>query len=91
MLVSIRELTTTLLNSVNNSIVHCKNKIFSRQYKEYSIIYNNVYQVVNYTNFTNCNNCKNISFFKNIMQYEYLDKIKKILTVYKIKKNLLQI
>ena len=54
MLVSIRELTTTLLNSVNNSIVHCKNKIFSRQYKEYSIIYNNVYQVVNYTNFTNC-------------------------------------
>ena len=54
MLVSIRELTTTLLNSVNNSIVHCKNIIFSRQYKEYSIIYNNVYQVVNYTNFTNC-------------------------------------
>ena len=77
MLVSIRELTTTLLNSVNNSIVHCKNKIFSRQNKEYSIIYNNVYQVVNYKNFTNCNNCKNISFFKNIKQYEYLDKIKK--------------
>ena len=44
MLVSTFILTTTLLNSFNNSIVYCKEKkIFNTQSKGYSIIYNNLF------------------------------------------------
>ena len=43
MLVSIFRLTTTLLNSFNNSIILCKANNFSTQSKGYSIIYNNLF------------------------------------------------
>ena len=77
LLVSIYHLTSTILNSFNNSIVLCKRKILSAQpKKEYSIIYNNEYQLVNYSNFSNCSNCNNISFFKNIKKSEHLNKKK---------------
>ena len=61
-LLSRHNLDLTILNNYNNSIMICNTRIFGTYHdKEYSLIYNNGYQVINYTNFTNYNQCFNIS------------------------------
>ena len=53
MLISRTELIATIINNADNSLEKCKKNIFSKQSNIYSIIYNNDYQLINYTTFSN--------------------------------------
>ena len=53
MLISRSELIATIINNADNSLEKCKKNIFSKQSNIYSIIYNNDYQLINYTTFSN--------------------------------------
>ena len=64
MLISRHLLTATILNNDNNSIIKCKQNIFSIQENTYSIIYNNGFKLVNYTNFSEHNKCLDIKYSK---------------------------
>ena len=64
MLISRHLLTATILNNDNNSIIKCKQNIFSMQENTYSIIYNNGFKLVNYTNFSEHNKCLDIKYSK---------------------------
>jgi hypothetical protein len=67
MLISKRTLTTTLYNSINDSIIICENDIFSEQTNEFSIIYDsrfNNYNLVNFSNFSDYGKCQNIFILK---------------------------
>ena len=58
----------------------CNTRIFGTYHdKEYSLIYNNGYQVINYTNFTNYNQCFNISTLEKNKQSKYINGIKDII------------
>ena len=59
--VSRNTLITTILNNNNLSVTLCKQDIFSSQYYDFSIIYNNGYQIINYMNFNDHMKCQNIS------------------------------
>ena len=52
MLISRSELIATIINNADNSLEKCKKNIFSKQSNIYSIIYNNDYQLINYTTFS---------------------------------------
>ena len=53
MLISITHLVSTIINNQNKTIKKCGKNILTEQTNAYSIIYNNDYQVVNYSNFAN--------------------------------------
>ena len=79
MLISRGDLTITLYNNLNNTLLKCKKtKIFGSQKQMYSIIYNNGYKKVNYTNFQDNNKCQNISVFENIKYSEYITEAKNL-------------
>ena len=73
MLISITHLVSTIINNQNKAIKKCGKNILTEQTNAYSIIYNNDYQVVNYSNFANYNNSINISI---IARNKYLNYIK---------------
>ena len=76
MLISPTRLTTTILDNTNNSVKICEKRIFSTQYNEFSIIYNNNdYHVINYTNFLNYMQCYDITILKNIKDSEQTNSI----------------
>ena len=79
MFISRTFLNSIILSSLNNSIRVCKQKIFSKQTNDYSIIYNNEYQLINYTNFSNYLQCINISLLEKIKETEYIGRIKKMI------------
>ena len=79
MFISRYHLFTTIFNNSNDKIITCNEQIFGNKTKtnDYSIIYNNDYQLVNYTNFQECNKCKNNpTFFENINHFDYIENIK---------------
>ena len=57
MIIPKTNLSASILNNLNNSIIKCNEFFLSQQtnVKEYSIIYNNDYQLVNYSNFSEHN------------------------------------
>ena len=57
MFISRYYLFTTIFNNSNDKIITCNEQIFGNKTKtnDYSIIYNNDYQLVNYTNFQEYN------------------------------------
>ena len=61
MLISKTDLTTTLYNDISGSLQKCGEDIFSRQNKNYYIIYNNGYQLINYNNYKDYTKCHDIS------------------------------
>ena len=61
MLISKTYLTTTLYNDISGSLQKCGEDIFSRQNKNYYIIYNNGYQLINYNNYKDYTKCHDIS------------------------------
>ena len=80
MLVSKAYLDTTLFNNENDELKKCKAYFLPKQKKEYSIIYNNNYMVINALNFSDYLQCINISLLKNNIQKEYIDKSKDLIT-----------
>ena len=78
MFISRYNLFTTIFNNLNDEISTCSEQIFGKKsYDYYSIIYNNEYQLVNYTNFQEYNKCKrNATNFEYIKYSEYIEKIK---------------
>ena len=78
MFISGYNLFTTIFNNLNDEISACSEQIFGKKsYDYYSIIYNNEYQLVNYTNFQEYNKCKsNATFFENINHFDYIENIK---------------
>ena len=64
MFISISYCTATILNNNNNIIKKCGKRIFELQSNEYSIIYNNGYNLINYTNLSKFIEHKNISILK---------------------------
>ena len=79
MFISRTFLNSIILSSLNNSIRVCKQKIFSKQTNDYSIIYNNEYQLINYTDFSNYLQCMNILILEKIKETEYIGRIKNII------------
>ena len=69
MLISQTILTSIILNNVDNSIKKCEDRFLPKQEKEYSIIYINDYQVVNYKNFSNHMQSKNILILENVKKF----------------------
>ena len=80
MLISRKSLDTTLFNNGNDELKKCKAFFLPKQKKEYSIIYNNNYMVINALNFSDYLQCINISLLKNNIQKEYIDKSKDLIT-----------
>ena len=70
------DLTTTILSNADNSIKQCEKQILSDQENEYSIIYNNGYNFVNYQNFSNIDTCLTLSIFEKNKYSKYVEKIK---------------
>ena len=60
MLISRTYLTTTSFNEINKNVTRCGRNILSKQDNNYYIIYNNDYQLLNYSNFKNYGECHNI-------------------------------
>ena len=54
-------LKATTYNNFNNHIKKCNQKIFDEQNEDYSIIYNNKYELINNDNFRGAGKCKKIS------------------------------
>ena len=72
---------TTILNNYDNSIEKCKqhlDHISTPQKDEYSIIYINDYQLVNYENFLDME-CNDLSTLEIIKQTEYKEKVKDLI------------
>ena len=76
MFISISYCTATILNNNNNIIKKCGKRIFELQSNEYSIIYNNGYNLINYTNLSKFIEHKNISILKRDKKSNYLKMIK---------------
>ena len=76
MFVSIKHLVTTLIRNIDSYVKACKEHYFSIQYNDYSIIYTNNYQLVNFTNFSNYKKCSDISILKSNKKLEYSNMIK---------------
>ena len=68
-------LTATILDNANSSIKQCQEKILSNQEFEYSIIYINGYDFINYQNFSNIETCFNLSTYAKIKYSQYIEKI----------------
>ena len=76
MLISRTHLVSTVINNQNKVIKKCGKKILTEQTNAYSIIYNNDYQVVNYSNFDNYNNSINISLIARNKYLNYVEEAK---------------
>ena len=76
MLISPKMLTSTILNNADNTIKKCENRFLPQQAHEYSIIYNNDYQAVNYSNFANYNNSIDISIIARNKYLNYVEEAK---------------
>ena len=80
MLISPTMLTSTILNNADNTIKKCEERFLPRQAHEYSIIYNNDYQVINYENFSNnYMYCNDITILENNKQAEYIETINNLI------------
>ena len=91
MLLSHYSLDTTIINNYDNAKKLCKGNLENmsgNQEKEYSIIYNNDYQLINYNNFENMEFI-DLSAFKKIKQSEYIEKTKNFIETAKDKEELI--
>ena len=84
MIIPRKNLSATLINNLDNSIIKCNIFFFSPQTNEYSIIYINDYKLVNYSNFSEHNQCYNIitklnEFIKYRMNINYIDENKELI------------
>ena len=91
MLLSHYSLDTTIINNYDNAKKLCKGNLENmsgNQEKEYSIIYNNDYQLINYNNFENMEFI-DLSTFEKIKQSEYIEKTKNFIETAKDKEELI--
>ena len=75
MFVSRTELDITTINNTDNTVKICNQNPFNRQTNDYSLIYRNGYQVINYEKLTNYKKSKSLSIFQDIKLSEYKEKI----------------
>ena len=66
MLLSKISLEETIFNNLNNLLIKCKDRLFSKQEDEYSIIYNNGFRLIKSENFTNSEKCSDISMSEDL-------------------------
>ena len=85
LLLSRKSLEETIFNNLNNSLIKCKDRLFSYQEDEYSIIYNNGFRLIKLENFTNSLKCTDISVsedWKTISTSYIIDNKEKIYSPY---------
>ena len=90
MLISRTFMLTTLLNNFDNSIKKCNQNIFRKQNDDYSLIYNDHFELINYSNFVNYLQCVDLSLLENNKNTEYKEIIKDLIDNSQNKEELLE-